>query len=171
MPDRDRISIMRTRDSVKQTDCINIELRKYVGGKLITTQAKMNLEDFAKAVTGVGYMPCAITITKTKLKTSEGLNDARYWLDEDGYPTEAAINLIEKWVYTDGRELFEFIKKIWWSADTLFDDSEEHLIKLHTGGWSGNEDIIAAMKKNTMVWLKYWHTSHHGGHYEFDKPK
>ena len=96
---------------------------------------------------------------------------ANEWLDENGYPTEAVISLIENWVYTDGRGLFEFIKGIWWSADTLFDDSEEHLIKLHTGGWGGNEDIIGAIEKNTMVWLNYWHTSYRGGHYEFDKPR
>ena len=35
------------------------------------------------------------------------------YLDEDGYPTDEAIDMIEKWNYEDKRGCFEFIKSLW----------------------------------------------------------
>ena len=37
-----------------------------------------------------------------------------------------------------------------------------------TGGWSGNEDIIDAMRCNTMLWMLYWCSSERGGRYIFE---
>jgi len=39
-------------------------------------------------------------------------------------------------------------------------------LELHTGGWSGNEDIIEALKKS-YFWIFYWEKSVKGGHYYF----
>jgi len=39
--------------------------------------------------------------------------------------------------------------------------------ELHTGGWSGNEEIIRAMQDNRVWWGMFWESSRRGGHYEF----
>lgn len=99
-------------------------------------------------------------------------------LDEDGYPTEEALTLIEKWHWSDADGWFEFIKSIWWSADWGWSEKEEPhdwkedviVSRIHasTGGWSGNESIIRAMEANTMMWHLNWVQSRRGGHYIFE---
>jgi len=37
----------------------------------------------------------------------------------------------------------------------------------HTGGWSGNEDVIGALKNNLLFWPMFWQKSTRGGHYFF----
>lgn len=39
--------------------------------------------------------------------------------------------------------------------------------EVSTGGWSGNESIIYAMKANTLFWSMHWEQSVRGGHYRF----
>lgn len=36
-----------------------------------------------------------------------------------------------------------------------------------TGGWSGNEDIIASMQENLAAWLALWESTHRGGKFIF----
>ena len=38
--------------------------------------------------------------------------------------------------------------------------------ELHTGGWSGCEELIAAAMES-MWWLRYWYQTTRGGHYLF----
>ena len=35
---------------------------------------------------------------------------------------------------------------------------------MHTGGWSGNEEIMSAVQ-STMFWYFYWTRIERGGHY------
>lgn len=90
--------------------------------------------------------------------------------DKD-YPTELDLTLIEKWDLKEQGvlELLEFIESKWWSADWGFNLSGEKILKLQlsTGGWSGNEDIISALRNNFIFWSMYWEVSRKGGHYEF----
>lgn len=103
------------------------------------------------------------------------------WLDEDGYPTEAALNVITHWPWnTSG--WFEFIKEIWWMPDwgwreddVIRDDVTDsefdkprHRYYISTGGWSGNESIIRAMTDNWFLWDWHWVQSRRGGHYIFE---
>ena len=103
-------------------------------------------------------------------------------LDDDGYPTNAALALIKAWHWTDCTGLFEFIKEIWhlrtwgWTEgdakdlEKSNDDYSEAGGKLYfvsTGGWSGNESIIRALQSNTMAWTLTWVQSRRGGHYIF----
>ena len=99
-------------------------------------------------------------------------------LDDDGYPTEAALELIEKWHWTDTTGWLEFIKSIWWAADWGWNEGEEphewdegkncYRYHVSTGGWSGNESIIHAMQKNDFHWYLIWVQSRRGGHYIFE---
>lgn len=99
-------------------------------------------------------------------------------MDEHGYPTVEELNKITRWPYTDGAKgWFTYIMSKWkYAADgywteSLFIDpqgrSPEHIYAISTTGWSGNEDVIDAMKKNAMLWMSSWYSSRRGGHYEF----
>lgn len=102
--------------------------------------------------------------------------------DEDGYPSDAALELVEKWHWTDCKGLLEFIKSIWhlaswgWTevdASTLDKNDDDYnadggaLLFVSTAGWSGNESIIRAFKDNSMAWGLCWIQSRRGGHYIF----
>jgi hypothetical protein len=94
------------------------------------------------------------------------------WLDEDGYPTDEALEEIKNWHYDKGWiSLMEFVKSIWWASDWGF-RVEENVGKLtyylSTGGWSGNESIVQAMQRNYLFWSLTWIQSRRGGHYIFE---
>lgn len=40
-------------------------------------------------------------------------------------------------------------------------------VEFVTGGWSANEAVISAMKKNHVMWSLCWESSHRGGLYVF----
>lgn len=102
-------------------------------------------------------------------------------LDEDGYPTEEALEIIRTWDYSKGyHELMKFIESIWWAADwgwrnkgnevTTFGEKysrTETVYDISTGGWSGNESIIYELEANYMFWSMCWYQSRRGGHYIF----
>lgn len=115
---------------------------------------------------------------KAKFKaTFDHLMETDDMLDEDGYPTASALELIEIWHWTDPKGWFKFINSIWhlksWGWDEL--ESIDELTNdrawcyyISTGGWSGNEDIIRAMQKNEMMWHTQWVQARRGGHYIFE---
>ena len=103
-------------------------------------------------------------------------------LDGDGYPTEAALDVIREWTFQmSDRELFDFIKSIWWMPDWSWKECEaidertgrkSYCYYISTGGWSGNESIIQAMQENKwMFWHMHWVQSRRGGHYIFELRK
>jgi len=73
------------------------------------------------------------------------------YVDDDRYPSENALDMIEKWDDQDIKGLFEFIKSIWWMPDWGWQEqiNEDENLEYHlaTGGWSGNEDILCSLKK------------------------
>lgn len=102
--------------------------------------------------------------------------------DDHGYPTDAALELVQSWHWVDCAGLLEFIKDIWylrswgWSevdAKDLDKDDDDYdaeggkLYFISTAGWSGNESIIHAFKKNSMAWTLTWRQSRAGGHFIF----
>jgi len=99
-------------------------------------------------------------------------------LDEDGYPTDAALTVIKIWDWSDSKGWFEFIKSIWWMPEWGWHEKEEghdwdkdktvYRYHISTGGWSGNESIINAMEENTTMWSLQWYSSKRGGHYIFE---
>ena len=97
--------------------------------------------------------------------------------DEDGYPTELALEAIEKWHWDDPKGWFEFIHGLWflsdwgWKECDAIDDitgEKTYCYYIATAGWSGNEAIIGAMQKNHMMWYLQWVQSRRGGHYIFE---
>ena len=86
-------------------------------------------------------------------------------LDEEGYPTEESLEKIKKWEIKsddDFEKLMDFIKKLWYYPDFLKKNKNKEYT-LITGGWSGNEDIIGAMKNNIILHITYWKSSERGG--------
>lgn len=95
----------------------------------------------------------------------------REYLDVDGYPTEDALKEIREFNKVDHESMCEFIdflKSIWWAADWGFIINGK-ILELHTGGWSGNEDIISELTKSSL-WILFWQSSRRGGHYLFELP-
>lgn len=98
------------------------------------------------------------------------------YLDEDGYPTEEAIEQIENWSYNDPKGWFKFIENIWhlrswgWSEvrKAYLDSPDKIEYHISTAGWSGNEDIIRAMQENNILWSDTWVQTRRGGHYIFE---
>ena len=99
--------------------------------------------------------------------------------DEDGYPTQEALDYIKNWSIDSNNgevkmgkhfgkanynELIDYIKSIWTYKDAI--EYENGLLEIHTYGWSGNEDIIHELK-NTDMWLLKFRCERTGGHYYF----
>lgn len=87
------------------------------------------------------------------------------------YPTEEELNQIKNWDYKDLNGLVEFVKSIWKWPESIVHrepttDEFRHKyreLRLATGGWSGNESIIAALDGNFMFSAICWQSSHRGG--------
>lgn len=105
--------------------------------------------------------------------------------DNDGYPTEEELKAFKKWrINKDNIQTFrahdvvDYLNLIWWYPERQMEVREgrerfrhKKVMKLwlHTGGWSGNEDIIGELQQ-TWFWVLYWTESHRGGHYYFEVP-
>jgi len=104
-------------------------------------------------------------------------------LDDDGYPTEAALDVVKLWHWNDAKGWFKFIESIWhlrslcwkeaeqdheWNEFEQYKDKMVHRYYISTAGWSGNESIIGAMQDNGMMWHLTWVQSRRGGHYIFE---
>lgn len=92
------------------------------------------------------------------------------YFDEDGYPTQEILAVIQGWQWGDAEGCFDFVRELWqyphlWRESN---DGENRLFKISTGGWSGNESLISAMERNQMIWVLTWVSSRRGGHYEFE---
>ena len=96
-------------------------------------------------------------------------------LDEDKYPDEESLEQIKNWdVQKNGVDgLLELIEENTNWADRQIERSGKHVIRYvyHTGGWSGNEDVIRAMRENYLFWMMTWWKTTVGGHYYFRIPK
>lgn len=98
-------------------------------------------------------------------------------LADNGYPSDAELERIKEWPVEhmrDLRYLMEYVKTRWnwpdwgWSEE----DVEEHgqavrEYRISTGGWSGNESLIAALESNTMFSIIAPWSWRRGGHYVY----
>jgi hypothetical protein len=93
-------------------------------------------------------------------------------VDKDGYPTPKLLKYIREFDIVKHKgcdELLETLEEVWHDSGccvTEMGRTATHLT-LHTGGWSGNEDIMEALTSNQLFWSLYWERSARGGHYYF----
>ncbi len=89
--------------------------------------------------------------------------------DKDGYPTDNTLKAISNWPFKDDLPgLIEFLRAAWMYPERFVEGLQS--LELHTGGWSGNEDIIRALQEN-VFWHLYWQRSERGGHHYFEFKK
>lgn len=134
--------------------------------------SKVNMEELRAQV--------AAEIASNKILVASLIEKGDY-LDDDGYPTDDALTIIELWHWDNFKGWFKFIESIWhlrswgWSEGLIPEDNgfdldgkQKYEYHISTAGWSGNEDIIRAMQKNDMMWSLSWVQSRRGGHYIFE---
>ncbi len=92
-------------------------------------------------------------------------------LDENNYPDEESLTQIREWdILTQGIEgLLNLIEENTNWADRQIERSGKNVIRYvyHTGGWSGNEEVIDALRHNFIFWSMFWTRHDTGGHYYF----
>ncbi len=99
-------------------------------------------------------------------------------LDIEGYPTEQYLDFIEQYEPDESLPIEVLVSQViregWYMSDWGFKlhrkRNGKQKLELHTGGWSGNEEIISAIKNNIMLsnfHMKYvmWRV---GGHHYFE---
>lgn len=105
--------------------------------------------------------------------------------DADGYPSEETLERIATWpieTFTDFEAVMDFAGQAWsypdrWKKERDWHDPDwpsgnpELRYLFSTGGWSGNESIVAAIERNTMVRVVGAWSWQRGGHYEYRFPQ
>ena len=90
-------------------------------------------------------------------------------MDADGYPEEHELVQIAAWPHDDWDGLLVYVADLWrWPEfgwHEYKDRDGARVFALSTGGWSGNEDLIAAMQENRIFWMMNWKVTRSGGHY------
>lgn len=101
----------------------------------------------------------------------------------DEYPTEETLATLAAWSIADPSGCLDFAVKCWhWpdgvshelrpaEREIVHADEGDRFVRFATGGWSGNEDVIAALKSNIMVRALCWRLSARGGLHIFEYPK
>lgn len=97
-------------------------------------------------------------------------------MDSDGYPTEETLRVIREWPIKSNyavKDLCAYCREAWNWGKTMWghkcgrDEFGKPWITVSTGGWSGNEDIVVALRENVIFWAMCWLESRRGGHYKF----
>jgi len=111
-------------------------------------------------------------------------------MDKNGYPDDNELEFIENYncIIKPIKPLISFIKERWKFKDffgiserteefEVYDVSTKNkfrptykVLEVSTGGWSGNESIITALRENKYFWAFFWVESRRGGHYIFEVP-
>lgn len=99
-------------------------------------------------------------------------------LDDDGYPTEETLKIIREWQYDEVQryaDLMAFVGKAWHWQDYMYVNATKNSFgdrvweyTCITGGWSGNEELVGALKDNVIFWTMCWRESHRGGKHIFE---
>lgn len=90
--------------------------------------------------------------------------------DADGYPTDETELAIKTWDYRDVNGWLKYIREAWNQHYGRIWE-ENGMLKMATGGWSGNESIASAMRENRVLWALLWESSHRGGLLVLRMPK
>ena len=98
-------------------------------------------------------------------------------LDHEKYPTEEYLSWLKAWDEVSPEEINIFLKTVIESLSRAWLEPEYGIVvhrkrngmvryELHTGEWSGNEEIITSLKQNFYFWM-FWEMSRVGGHHYF----
>lgn len=100
-----------------------------------------------------------------------------------GYPTEATLRRIRRWpgrTIQDCIDAMDFAGRAWsypdyWTKEDDWPDPDLlgrpcTRYTFSTGGWSGNESIVAAIEKNQWLQMVGAWSWRRGGHYEYRFP-
>jgi hypothetical protein len=90
--------------------------------------------------------------------------------DAKGHPSDGTLAMIKCWSHEDHHGLIEYVREAW-HPDYGHVCNELGRLRFVTGGWSGNESLIAAMRDNGMFHSCCWESSHRGGLHTFRVPK
>jgi hypothetical protein len=77
--------------------------------------------------------------------------------DRDGYPAEETLEIIKQWDMNPStmKDLMAFIASAWhW--DDMARETSPGLWVFATGGWSGNESLISALKQSQAWHILFW---------------
>lgn len=101
------------------------------------------------------------------------------FLGASPYPSDRELRRIARWpaIGEEGglKELFSYVEKRWsldygkWEHVT--NEDSDPALRLVTGGWSGNEELIGALQQNIVAWGMTWQSSTRGGLHIFEIPK
>lgn len=109
--------------------------------------------------------------------TRAHMNDNEPDLEPDNdYPSEDELQEIIDWPATPFPprylDLMGKVHRLWMWQDRFCAGHDQlrkvYVYELSTGGWSGNEELIEALRKNRMFWISCWVQSRRGGHYIFE---
>jgi len=100
--------------------------------------------------------------------------------DSHGYPTEETCEYLH--LCSDATLALDFMKAAWFYPDfighvlrpaeseVVMADPEDRFLRAATGGWSGNEELIASLRQNFVAWGLTWRLSSCGGLHIFEYP-
>jgi hypothetical protein len=93
--------------------------------------------------------------------------------DCHGYPTDYTLKTITEWTskewsHEDFAEFMAYVQQCWRYQPEYFEEREPGKWYVSTGGWSGNESIIGAMRRNFIFWSLHWVVHRRGGHFQFE---
>lgn len=104
--------------------------------------------------------------------------------DGDGYPTEETLAAIGWWPVNSAADfaaVMDFVGRAWkypdrWECEPGWrsPDWPERTYRRYvfsTGGWSGNESLVGAIKANRLVEMVGAWEWRRGGHYEYRFPE
>ncbi|GAB2734158.1 hypothetical protein [Nocardioides pakistanensis] len=97
-------------------------------------------------------------------------------LDDDGYPTEAALALIPTWTGTPKALVTDLLTPVFEGYGGIqvieaTDDFDRPVVRIRlvTGGWSGCESAVGDLQRG-LFWVAWWRESRRGGAYTFEVP-
>lgn len=103
--------------------------------------------------------------------------DDQVMIDDAGYPTSWGIAQLRGFTGGTPEQFVEMVRLLWCLPELIEaahstdrDGRPIVRIRLVTGGWSGNEEVIGEIDA-TWFGVLYWQSSHRGGLHVFDVPE
>jgi hypothetical protein len=89
--------------------------------------------------------------------------------EEKVYPTAEELDRLRTWPSDDPVGFLEYARSLWWAQEWGWPEfrSDQMFTSASTGGWSGNEEIVAAMQASVALWDRVFFYVRRGGHYMF----